>query len=114
MPWLGLTFREQSSSNWLSLRCDEGSLQSSHFYASWTTADRHSHVVLCVAVQSWAKGFASECKHGNQDCGEPDLAFISLLNALFPTAIRSGAVEERIRRFSLFNFVEVTYQVKRN
>lgn len=75
MQWLGLTFREQSSSNWLSRHCDEGSLQSSHFYASWTIADRHSHVVPCVAVQS-------ERKHGNQDCGESDLVFISLLNAL--------------------------------
>lgn len=67
MQWLGLTFREQSSSNWLSLRCDEGRLQSSHFYASWTTADRQSHVVPCVAVPSWAEGSASNCKHGDPD-----------------------------------------------
>lgn len=78
----GVDLREQSSSNWLSPHCDKGSLQSSHFYASWTTADRQSHVVPCVAVPSWAEVFASECKHGDQECGESDLAFIGLLNAL--------------------------------
>lgn len=111
---VGVDVREQSSSNWLSLRWDEGSLHSSHFYASWTSADRQNHAVPCVAVQSCAEVSASNCKHGDQDCGESDLAFTSLLNALFPTAIRSGAVEECIRGFSLFNFVEITYQVKLN